>query len=52
MIAAFFAGAASIAGAGLSLRRVRKQDREECAERMAAYERGLERGTHMNERDA
>jgi len=54
VIAAFFAGVASILGAGFTMRRVRKGERQRCAERIAelreSYDRGIDKGLHMSER--
>lgn len=54
LIGAFLAGIASILGAGFSMRRVRRAERQQCAERIAeireSYDRGIERGLHMSER--
>jgi len=50
VIAAFFAGVASILSAAFSIRHARKQERADCAERIAAYERGIEQGLHLQER--
>lgn len=56
VIAAFLAGVASILGAGFSLRRAHKQERQHCDERIRdmqrAYDKGMETGLQMRERDA
>lgn len=55
LIAAFLAGVASIMGAGYSIKRARKQEREACEVRIhdikEAHERGLAEGLHLRERD-
>lgn len=49
-IAAFLAGVASILGAGYSIRRARREERELCDQRLETYQQGIERGLHMSER--
>lgn len=53
-IAAFLTGAASILGAGYSLRRVRRNERRDCAERIEAldraYHRGMDEGLDLSRR--
>jgi RNA-splicing ligase RtcB len=56
VIAAFLAGVGSILGAGYSLRRAHRQEREDCAKRIQelreTFERGMEKGLGMTKRDA
>jgi hypothetical protein len=56
VIVAFLTGIGSVLGAGWTLRRARREEREECDRRIAdqreAYDRGLHEGLHMSERDA
>jgi hypothetical protein len=53
-LAAFLAGVGSILGAGYSLRRVRREERKDCAERIAqldaAYHRGIDEGLDLSRR--
>ena len=44
VVTAFFAGIGSVLGGVLTVRHVRKLMREECAEKLALFERGLDRG--------
>lgn len=54
-IIAFLAGVGSILGAGYSLRRARREERQRCDERVAelrvSYDSGIEKGLHMSERN-
>ena len=40
-LGAFLSGAASVAAAGWALKRVRRQDEEECEKRFQAFREGL-----------
>jgi len=55
VVLAFLAGISSILGAGYSLRRARREERDACARRIeeltASYDRGIDRGLHMSERE-
>jgi len=55
VIAAFLAGVASIVSSGYALRRARREEQRRCDERVGelreSYDRGVEKGLHMSERD-
>lgn len=56
VIAAFFAGVASILGGVWTVRRARKEEQERCDQRLAdireAYKAGMDTGLKLDERDA
>lgn len=55
VIAAFFAGVASIAGGVWTVRRARREEQERCEQRLAdireAYNLGMKTGLRLDERD-
>lgn len=49
-LGAFLAGIGSVLGAWRVIKRVKREERERCEERLREYREGLKEGLHMEER--
>ena len=50
-IGAFASGVGAMAGAFFTLKRVRKDERENCAEKLRLFKEGIETGEHIEGHD-